>query len=414
MRTVFVVLVLVAALSGSVIAQGLLVPPGAPAPTMKTLAQLEARTVISGLPCELDTPGSYYLTKSLVGISGTNGITITANSVTIDLNGFSLVGVPGSLAGIAVPDRVMNIRISNGVIANWGADGIEASQVYNSMFEGLFLYTNTAHGLYGGTGCMVRDCVASGNSTYGFSAQGNAIYDGCIAANNGSDGIHGGSSVSIANCVSQRNGQYGIYVFSCGVIDNCNCYDNDADGFYVGDGCILNSVSVNNASNGYALGVSVVAENCSAKDNDGHGFLAYYEAILRGCFARANNLDGFNINRTSIIDCQAAYNDAHGIMAEDRCRVVGNSCNNNGWSGEGWGVLISGDNNRVEDNSVVDNDKGLVIDGRDNLVINNSASDNSNGSSNYVFGSGNALGTLVDMTASGNITTAQAWVNFEY
>src|SRR5262245_34082852 len=83
-------------------AQGTLVPPGPPAPSMKSLDQLEARTPISALPYVITNGGSYYLTAMLTGISGTNGITILASHVTVDLNGFGLLGVVGSLDGINV------------------------------------------------------------------------------------------------------------------------------------------------------------------------------------------------------------------------------------------------------------------------------------------------------------------------
>src|SRR5438094_2967891 len=46
-------------------AQGSLTPPGAPAPTMKSLDQIEARTAISSAPFTINQPGSYYLTKNL-------------------------------------------------------------------------------------------------------------------------------------------------------------------------------------------------------------------------------------------------------------------------------------------------------------------------------------------------------------
>jgi hypothetical protein len=43
-------------------AQGSLTPPGAPAPAMKTLAQIEPRTPIASAPFTISAPGSYYLT----------------------------------------------------------------------------------------------------------------------------------------------------------------------------------------------------------------------------------------------------------------------------------------------------------------------------------------------------------------
>src|SRR5882724_3568968 len=76
----------------SVFAQGSLTPPGAPAPTMKTLTQIEPRRPISSLPFTINTSGSYYLTTNLVGVVGSDGISIVASDVTIDLGGFTLLG----------------------------------------------------------------------------------------------------------------------------------------------------------------------------------------------------------------------------------------------------------------------------------------------------------------------------------
>jgi hypothetical protein len=64
-------------------AQGALTPPGAPAPTMKTLAQIEPRMPISSLTYIISAPGSYYLTTNLTCIGGSaNGINISSSDVT--------------------------------------------------------------------------------------------------------------------------------------------------------------------------------------------------------------------------------------------------------------------------------------------------------------------------------------------
>ena len=57
------------------------------------------RTPIYELPLTIDEPGSYFLSRDVTGVAGQNGIIINASDVTIDLNGFALIGVPGSLRG---------------------------------------------------------------------------------------------------------------------------------------------------------------------------------------------------------------------------------------------------------------------------------------------------------------------------
>ena len=94
--------------SSFILAQGSLTAPAAPAPTMKTLNQVEPRLELNGAntPGDADSiykitqPGSYYLSGNLIGASGKHGIEIAARDVSLDLNGFALTGVAGSLNGV--------------------------------------------------------------------------------------------------------------------------------------------------------------------------------------------------------------------------------------------------------------------------------------------------------------------------
>ena len=103
--------------SSFILAQGSLTPPGAPAPTMKTLDQLEPRTPISSAAFTISTSGSYYLTGNLTVASG-NAITISADQVTLDLNGFSISSTASPASGTAVllSSARKNITIKNGHI----------------------------------------------------------------------------------------------------------------------------------------------------------------------------------------------------------------------------------------------------------------------------------------------------------
>ncbi len=110
-----------AAIAGVVLAQGPLTPPGAPAPVMKTLDQIEPRTPISSVPFTISQSGSYYLTRSLSVATG-DAITIAATDVTLDLNGFTLSSTapgPGSGAAILLTDIERgNAAIRNGHICS--------------------------------------------------------------------------------------------------------------------------------------------------------------------------------------------------------------------------------------------------------------------------------------------------------
>jgi hypothetical protein len=104
--------------SSFVLAQGPLTPPGAPAPTMKTLDQIEPRTPIGSAPFSITTAGSYYLTGNLTVTTG-NAISITADDVTLDLNGFTISSTasPASGIGVSLPaGSRRNVIIRNGII----------------------------------------------------------------------------------------------------------------------------------------------------------------------------------------------------------------------------------------------------------------------------------------------------------
>src|SRR5436309_14815812 len=115
------------------LAQGSLTPPGAPAPTFKTLSQVEPRFPISDFQTNLTVSGSYYLITNL--FSGTNSndaINIRTNmhDITIDLNGFAIISTnppgPESPVGIRISEAT-NIVIRNSQFSGFdravGAEG---------------------------------------------------------------------------------------------------------------------------------------------------------------------------------------------------------------------------------------------------------------------------------------------------
>ena len=124
-------------------------PPGAVSPTMKTLDQVEAWTPIDprtavgdeGAVVLITQPGRYRLVGDIIGQAGKHGIRVTADDVSIDTNGFSLIGVAGSLDGIRCEGGKSNIGpvrwMAPESIRSWGGNGITCVNAENVRIQNI-------------------------------------------------------------------------------------------------------------------------------------------------------------------------------------------------------------------------------------------------------------------------------------
>jgi hypothetical protein len=213
MKRIALVLLSSLLLHPSSFGQGALTPPGPPGPTMKTLAQIEPRTPISSLPFTITQPGSYYLTTNLTGSVGvTNGITIAASGVTLDLMGFELVGGTGSgifVSGIVSGSRT-NITVCNGTVRNWSSVGLDLVVASFSTVDRVRAVANQNGGIYVGVATVVSQCIATGNGTgtsgHGISTTDRSVVRDCIATDNRADGISVTAGCLVIGNVASGNG----------------------------------------------------------------------------------------------------------------------------------------------------------------------------------------------------------------
>ncbi len=117
---------LLALTANAAFSQGDLAPFAAPAPVMKTLAQIEPRTDVltlaggAGASRIISAPGSYFLSGNLtIPADGISGVRITASNVTLNLEGFQIAGA-GTNAGIEMVGVLKGIVITNGSILGFG------------------------------------------------------------------------------------------------------------------------------------------------------------------------------------------------------------------------------------------------------------------------------------------------------
>ena len=277
MKRHFVVLAALAAIGiHTAFSQGNLAPPGAPAPTMKTLQQVEPRIEINAVntPGDADSnfriaqPGSYYLSANVTGVSGRHGIEIAANDVTLDLNGFALNGVAGSLGGVTVTASVTALTVSNGTVRGWGQSGIGAANARASIFEDLRVLSNGLGGLFTGDNATVVRCTARSNTGHGFAVGSGSVIAHCTASTNTDRGISaGGFGCSVSQCTANSNTGAGIFANRGSTVADCAARANGGDGIRLAGTCH----AINNTANGNGTvdgaGIHVTGTECVLEGN---------------------------------------------------------------------------------------------------------------------------------------------------
>jgi hypothetical protein len=171
-----------------------------------------------GFPITLTQPGLYRLTSNIVvPDANTTAILITANNVTLDLNGFTIsgptvcVGNPvtscsptGGGNGILVEDfRVLNTTVRNGNVDGMGSRAIV---IWNGRIERINATNNGFAGIdIFGTG-IISDSIAMRNNQSGIGAPSPGLIVNNVATENSGIGFNAGNTSGAAHNVSRNNG----------------------------------------------------------------------------------------------------------------------------------------------------------------------------------------------------------------
>ncbi len=408
--------------SASVFGQGNLTPPGAPAPTMRTLDQVEPRTIVAqpispaNLPFNITAEGSYYLTGNIVAPAGHTsvGINVDASNVTIDLNGFELVGVTGSGSGIFITGGRTNIAVRNGTIRNWGSNGIDGAGNQRVQAESLRVISNTSTGLFLDAGAVALKCTSYGNGGNGIIGKAHSLIRDCDTSANGIEGISVGAGSVVQGCVVNGNSSRGIDVLDGGTIDNCSVSASgingvtfvttaNVDGILITKNCTV-TATISNGNTGYGLNISASGVGNGAAISGSTFNLNTVGGIVAetGCAVTNCTIDG-NGNSVSsqavkanggtlISGCNVSNNAGYGIyLAQNANRIVGNFVASNQNAGVA-APTTSG--NVIDGNTVISNSgNGINAGGTGNLVVRNVAHSNTLG--NFSISAGNANGQVL-------------------
>ena len=287
-------------------AQGALTPPGPPAPTMKSLDQIEARTPISSAPFIITQPGSYYLTTNVTVSSG-DAITITANNVSLDLNGFTIA----STAPVANIDKAIllsgsgiNIAIRNGHISSGVTNN--GAGVYSGSGFGFGVFSEYANVRVSGlsvSGCQYDGIYLSGGST---------VVESCMVSTVGAYGIQA-QSVSDSTAID-----CGTTAISASTANNCiGWVSGSGSGVYAIT--TANNCWGNSAGNGYGLYALGNAQNCYGSSG-GTGLYAY---TAQNCYGSSSSGDG--VSATMALNCYGSSSSGNGVSATTALNCYGQS-----------------------------------------------------------------------------------------
>lgn len=388
---------------------------------------------------EINQRGSYRLVTDVTMAGDFSCINITANDVSLDLNGHTIQNSGGDIGanGIsgAAADRV---TIHSGTVRGFSLSGIvlqDSATIYDVTVE-----ANRGHGIQAQDDAMISNCRAIGNgqngNMSGIKVETNSTIRDCVASGIAPLSVNGSA--------------YGISVdFGC-TISNNRCADNVGTGSGLGAGIfasgggnlILNNLcrgNVGGAASGFGHGIYVgngsgntirgntcTNNNGGAPEGWGHGIRTFFggntidqntcafndgqgPGIGVGIYCTQANGSVTN-NYCHSNDGGAASGSGTGIQVSSNTRVVGNTCSGNGGgapNGNGRGItagdgaLIQGNHctanngqgtgssvgvatsqrSRIEGNHSVGHTGpsgyGVHVTAGDNLVAGNTTSNNS-------------------------------------
>lgn len=323
--------------TGISMAQGPLIPPGDPAPTMKTLDQIfdaveGPATPIrqADIPLIITEPGSYRLVETIqMTTPDQSAITITVDEVFLDLNGFPMIGPGGETGttGSAISSTNARIRVRDGAVIGWRGRGVLVGA--NSSIQQVQVKGTGEPGIEVGPGSIVALCAVKACFSSGIVLGDGSAATRCASRFHDGGGFIAGNGCTLTYCAADNNGQA-----------------TDGHGFEVGDGCVLVS--------------------CNSRTNSGHGVSAGNRCVIRLGSFEFNDLNGIETAADGLVESNVSNdNNFDGISVGERNRVVANLCVANDTVGAA-GIRTTGTKNVIMHNCLNENYTGLKISAPDN------------------------------------------------
>ena len=292
----------------------------------------EPRTPILSAPYSITEPGSYYVTQNLSVAGAVDAISVEAENVTIDLNGFVLSG-DGTVGseGIFISLGRRNVTVKNGTITGFydGITDLNPGDAGHTILN-VRAVDNINYGIsLPSSGNQIHGCIVIGNE-YGINVGYGSIVNGNTCRGNNGTGlsVDPGSRV-IGNTVSYNIGP-GIVLDWGSMAKGNSCRGNNGTGLSVGSGSTVigNTVS-ENIGMGIWLDYSCMAKGNSCSLNGLQGIWTNGGSTLLANTCKSNGDDGIFANQSTVKNNTVITNGDYGIEVAGESLVDGNTAYNN-------------------------------------------------------------------------------------
>jgi hypothetical protein len=296
-----------------------------------------------GYPYTLPSSGSYVLTGNLTPPPGAGALVAGADNITIDLNGFVVLGAGGGPA-IGIDNAgFTTLVVRNGTVRGFdghgislgtdgrvfdttvfgnGASGGPGIEGFNCLLVHNVVSGNSGDGIVGNR-CKIENNIVTANGTAGIRGIANVIVHNQIAGNVGGGIVDAGGSTIQQNVIAMNlaAGITDLMPFGgvppvpppAGGPPRSDVMGNVLDNNFGGPGItydtpalITNNTITNSFGNGVACGAACTIRGNTIDTNNLGGGAGGGLAVADGSTVHANAI-GFNVGVGLTIPCTSGY-----------------------------------------------------------------------------------------------------------
>jgi hypothetical protein len=281
-----------------------------------------------GYPVTITNPGSYKLGSNLLPPSGVDAVDISADFVTLDLNGYTIKG--GETCSIVPPNIYATCTAGS-----FGA-GVYSTAMLTTV-KGGAINGFTAGVVFLGDGGSALNLSFSQNAT-GLENQTNAVANTIedVQVFNGGDGITMGAIGTQLNRVfiGFNGALYGALLSLSGsdIISNVTLKSNSPDGLYLLNGGVIHDVtSTSNIGIGiHTLGSPTVIASSTATLNGADGFSTSGGGPAKNLLINLNSVgnvnDGYQLIAASCYFHLAGEGNATNLVSGTPLTALSTTC----------------------------------------------------------------------------------------